>query len=123
MLGETEIPIQIEIDGKPVRSRTLATSIGAYVLVIATVLPDQAIDLHSTYTGHEHTDTLASHLLLATGAYDTISAQHDHDQLPVMYARRHCLYDHLHHLQDLLDRLGIAATIPLDERAVETIER
>lgn len=122
MLSETEIPIQIEIGGKPVRARTLASSIGAYVLVIATVLPDQAIDLHSTYTGHEHTDTLAAHLLLATGAYDTISEQHDHDQLPVMYARRHCLYDHLHHLQDLLDRLGLHASIPVEDTAITVLE-
>jgi len=117
-----EIPIRLLIDGTPTPAYTTATRAGAYVLVLATVLTEPAISLYSTYAGHERTNTLATHLLLATDAYETIAAEHDHDQLPVMYARRRCLYDHLHRLQDLLATLGIAATIPLEERSIEIIE-
>jgi hypothetical protein len=40
-----------------------------------------------------------------------------------MHARRRCLYDHLHQLQDLLQRDGAEANIPLDEQAIEAVER
>jgi hypothetical protein len=122
VVEQTYIPVKIALESKPARSETVATSVGAYVLVIDTVMPDHAISLHSTYAGHTHTKTLASHLLLASGAYDAVSAEHEHDEMPIMYARRRCLYDHLHHLQDLLDRLGIAATIPVEDAAIAAVE-
>lgn len=64
MAHREKIPITIAIDGQPIPSQTLATSVGAYILVIETVLPDHAIDLHSTYTGHTHVKTQATHLIL-----------------------------------------------------------
>ncbi len=64
MEHRSQIPIKIALDGQPVRSETLATSVGAYILVIETVLPDQSIDLHSIYTGHSHVKTQATHLIL-----------------------------------------------------------
>jgi hypothetical protein len=118
-----DIPIRLLIDGTPTPAYTTATSAGAYVLILATVLTEPAISLYSTYAGHQRTNTLATHLLLASGAYETISAEHDHDQLPLMYARRHCLYDHLHRLQDLLKNIGIDAQIPLDDAAIAAVER
>ena len=39
----------------------LPTSVGAYILAIETVLPDQAIDLHSVYTGHANVKTQVTH--------------------------------------------------------------
>lgn len=118
----SQIPIKIAIDGKPVRSSTLATSVGAYILVIETVLPDQAIDLHSTYTGHANVKTQATHLVLTPDLREATTVEHDHDQLPVTHARRTCLYDHLHQLQDLLQENGMQAHIPIDEQAVKAIE-
>jgi hypothetical protein len=123
VLEETDIPLHIEVNGKPAPSETTATSVGAYVLVIATVLADQAIDLYSTYAGHPHTNTIASHLLLAHGAYEAIAEEHEHDQLPVVHARRRCLYDHLHQLQDLLKTLGMQANIPVENAAIHAVER
>ncbi len=123
MVEQTHIPVKIALEGKPERSETVATSVGAYVLVIDTVLPEKGISLCSTYAGHTHTKTLASHLLLARDAYDAISVEHEHEEMPVMYARRRCLYDHLHRLQDLLDRLGLAAAIPVDDAAITAVER
>ncbi|MGH2878684.1 MAG: hypothetical protein ACRDK4_03635 [Solirubrobacteraceae bacterium] len=123
MNTERDLNLQIEIDGQPARSRTHATSVGAYILVIATVIPEHAIDLHSTYTGHQRTKTLTTHLRLARNAYGTIASEHDRSDLPVTHARRHCLFDHLQHLQDLLDELGLTATIAVDDDAIDVIER
>jgi hypothetical protein len=120
---QTDIPVKILLDGESVRSQTRATSVGPYVLVLDTVLGDHGIDLHSIYTGHEDTSTLASHLLLAPGLKDTIATEHEHESIPVTHARRRCLYDHLQHLQDLLQRTGADANIPLDEEAVAAVER
>jgi hypothetical protein len=120
---QNDIPVKIVVDGDPVRSRTRATAVGPCVLVLDTVLPERGTQLHSIYTGHEGTSTLASHLVLAPGLKDTIAAEHEHDAIPVTHARRRCLYDHLQHLQDLLQRTGADANIPLDETALAAIER
>ncbi len=76
------IPVKIAVEGRPARSETVATSVGAYVLVIETVMPDQAISVCSTYVGHAQTKTLASHLELAAGAYGAVSAEHEHEESP-----------------------------------------
>ncbi len=123
MPEQNDIPVKIVVDGDPVRSRTRASTVGPCVLVLNTVLPERGTQLHSIYTGHEGTSTLASHLMLAPGLKDTIAAEHEHDAIPVTHARRRCLYDHLGHLQDLLRDLGVDATIPLDEEALTAIER
>jgi hypothetical protein len=120
---QTDIPVQIALDREHVRSRTRASTIGPYVLVLDTVIPEKGIELHSTYTGHEGASTLASHLLLARGLQQTIAVEHEHDSIPVTHARRRCLYDHLQHLQDLIEQTGAEATIPIDEQAIAAIER
>ncbi len=122
MNHRSQIPIKIAIDGKTVRSSTLATSVGAYILVLETVLPDQAIDLHSVYTGHANAKTQATHLILSPELHEATTVEHDHDQLPVMHSRRTCLYDHLHRLQDLLQSISIDAQIPIDDEAIALIE-
>ncbi len=123
MHHRAEIPIAIALDDKPVHSQTLATSVGAYILAIETVIPDQAIDLHSVYVGHANVKTLATHLILTTAHSECLTVEHEHDQMPVMHARRTCLYDHLHQLQDLLQRDGTEASIPIDEQAIHEIEQ
>jgi hypothetical protein len=114
--------LKIALDGKLVHSETLATSVGAYILAIETVLPDQAIDLHSIYTGHAHVKTQATHLILTSDLREATTVEHDHDTLPVMHARRTCLYDHLHQLQSLLQDHGIDAQLPVEDDAIEAIE-
>lgn len=122
MPHRAKIPIKIALDGKPVHSQTLATGVGAYILAIETVLPDQAIDLHSTYASHPKTTTQATHLLLAPDVQECLTVDHEHDAIPVMHARRTCLYDHLHQLQGLLQRDGAEANIPVDDEAIQAIE-
>lgn len=123
MQHRAKIPIEIALDGKTVPSRTLATSVGAYILAIETVLPDQAIDLHSVYIGHPRTTTQATHLILTPDVQEALTAEHEHDQMPVTHARRTCLYDHCHQLQDLLQRDGTEASIPIDEQAIHAVEQ
>jgi hypothetical protein len=123
MPEQSELPVRILIDGKQVESETRVTSIGPYVLVLDTVIPESAVQLHSTYVGHKCTSTQATHLKLAKGAVrETTAIEHEHDSIPVVYARRRCLYDHLQHLQDLLADADIDASIPIDERAVTAVE-
>ncbi len=123
MNNRSQIPIKIAIDGKPVRSSTLATSVGAYILVLETILPDQAIDLHSIYTGHANVKTQATHLILTPDLREATTFEHEHDQLPITHSRRTCLYDHLHQLQSLLQDHDIDAQFPIDDTAIEAIER
>jgi hypothetical protein len=122
MEHRSQIPVKIAIDGKPVRSETLATSVGAYILAIETALPDQAIDLHSIYTGHANVKTQATHLILTPELREATTVEYDHDQLPVTHARRTCLYDHLHQLQSLLQNHGVDAQLPIEDAAIEAIE-
>lgn len=122
MTEEVEIPLPIRLDGDSVGSVTSATSVGAFVLVLDTTIPQRGIQLHSVYVGHKGVQTLASHLLLAPGIQETIAAEHDPATLPVWHARRACLYDHLQRLQDLLDQLDLHASIPLDDAALDAIE-
>lgn len=122
MEHRSQIPIKITLDGQPVRSQTLATSVGAYILAIETILPDQAIELHSIYTGHANVKTQATQLILAPSRHEATTVEHANDAMPVMHARRRCLYDHLHQLQDLLQGDGAQAYIPVDDAAIEAIE-
>ncbi len=122
MSERTPIPIEITLDGAPERFETRLASAGAYALVLSSVLPDRAIELHSTYLGHPGAPTRASHLMLAPGISDSESAEHDESLIPVMVARRRCIYDHLQRLQDFLAELGHTLQIPLADDALLAVE-
>ena len=122
MVSERQIPLPITIDGRPERAETIAYSAGAYVLALATTLPDRAVSLHSTYTGESATGTLSCHLLLAHGAYQAISAEHTHDELSLTHQRRRLLYDHLQRLTDMLADLGLDVRPHVEDRAIASIE-
>lgn len=107
------------------RSETLLTADGPYTIALSTTLPDRAIALHSTYLGSPQSPTTAiSHLVLAGGDTHTETAEVATDLLPIDHQRQHCLYHHLHRLQDLALEAGLgdlaaselhdgAATAPL----------
>ncbi len=122
MSERTPIPIEITLDGAPERFETRLASAGAYALVLSSVLPDRAIELHSSYLGHPGAPTRASHLMLAPGITDSESVEHDESSIPVMVARRRCIYDHLQRLQDFLAELGHAVQIPLADDALLAVE-
>ncbi len=119
----TPIPVPIAIDGAMVRSETLFAGVGAYALMLSSVLPDHATELHSTYLGHPGAVTRVSHLLLAPGLAESEAVERCTESVPVMFARRRCLYDHLQRLQDCLERCGHPGTqIPLEDAALHAVE-
>ncbi len=123
MAGREPIPLDITLDGQPERFQTLLLNAGAYALVLSSVLPARAIELHSSYLGHPGTPTQATHLLLAPGLSASDAVEHDHTAIPVIIARRRCLYDHLQRLQDHLAQLGYTAQIPLADDTLLAVER
>jgi hypothetical protein len=54
--------VTVLMDGTPTPGSTMIAGIGAYVLVIATALPDQAVTLTSCYLGRPHSSIAVSHL-------------------------------------------------------------
>jgi hypothetical protein len=107
-VGRTRLDCPIQLDRRHARSETLLAEAGPYALSLSTTLPDLALALHSTYLGHRNAaDTQVAHLLLCAETAETESRTVVHAELPVAYARRRCLYDHLHRLQDLLEAEGI----------------
>jgi hypothetical protein len=122
-----ELPLQVIVDGRerPSHSR-YAWSAGGLVLTITTVLPERglAFELTSTYTGHEDTDTIATHLTLAqdrAGEIDT--RRHPHERLNPVELARACAYDHAARLIEGLESNGRAARVELDEHTFAELER
>jgi hypothetical protein len=95
---------EIRIAGRAVLSETLFAYAGAFQLTLSTALPDEGMQLHSSYLGHESAErSSASHLLIAPAVGPRVwTVEHDPADLPVMYARRQCLLDHLAVLADEL---------------------
>ena len=120
-MGRTRLDCPIRLGGRAVRSETQLADGGPYALCLSTTLPDRAIALHSTYLGHpDAAETLVSHLALRGEDAETEGSTLPRAELPVAYARRGCLYDHLQRLQDLLEAegLGPAGVAGLDEAAL-----
>jgi hypothetical protein len=122
-----ELPLHVIIDGRRRSSHSRYTwSAGGLVLTIATVLPDSglAFELISTYTGHDDTDTVATHLTLsASRRGDIDSRRHPHEQLNPVELARTCAYDHANRLIETLADSGHAARVELDERTFGELER
>jgi hypothetical protein len=114
----------IHLRGRRARSETLLADAGPYAVCLSTTLPDFAIAVHSTYLGHGHAaETRVSHLLLVGGDAETEARTVLHHELPIAFARRRCLYDHLYRVKELLDaeRDGPVALVGL-EAAVAVVE-
>lgn len=74
-------------------STTIAT-VGAYVVVVATTLPDRAIGLTSCYLGELEGETAVSHLHLGPGPRERLNRRIlEAGQAGVAHART-CLLDH-----------------------------
>jgi hypothetical protein len=115
----------IRIADRAVSSETLFAYAGAFQLTVSTALPDEGIQLHSTYLGHEAAErSSASHLLIAPEGRPRLwSVEHDPANLPVMHARRHCLLDHLAVLADeLRQRTQLSVRLDVPPDALEQID-
>jgi hypothetical protein len=122
-----ELPLQITVDGRlrPSHSRYAWTA-GGLVLTFATVLPESglAFELISTYTGHQDTDTIATHLTLSQERDGEIeSCRHPHEQLNPVELARACAYDHASRLIEALSGDEHLARADLDELTFGELER
>jgi hypothetical protein len=98
----------IRLGGRLVRSETLLGDGGPYALILSTTLPEVGVALHSSYLGHpDAAEAQISHLALHNSDGETEAHAVEYERLPVPYARRRCLYDHLQRLQDLLEDEGL----------------
>lgn len=97
----------LTLGGRTLRSATRIAAAGGYVVTIATAIEPLGLELQSTYVGHEQAETHVTHLLLAHGVHEVEHRVAPHELLPVMYARRHLLYDHLLRLQDFAGERGL----------------
>jgi hypothetical protein len=116
----------IRIAGRGVSSETLFAYAGAFQLTLSTALPEEGVQLHSSYLGHEAAErSSAAHLFIAPGALPRVwSVEHDPATLPVMNARRHCLLDHLAVLADeLRERTQLEVLLDVAAGALELLDR
>ena len=75
-------------------SSTTIAAVGAYVVVVATTLPDRAVGLTSCYLGELDGETAVSHLHLGPGARERLSQRILEAGQPGVAHARTCLLDH-----------------------------
>ena len=110
--------------GNRVRTSTTVAGVGAYHVALATTLQDRGIELQSFYTGHDRLgEASVTHLLLAPRGRELRTEPRRNSEIPVMWARRRCLYDHLQCLADWLRELGHDdVRIDVDDHALSDVE-
>ena len=128
MSDRPTIELPIILDGQPAESETTYTWAGPYILSLHTVLPQHglALELHSTFVGHQGVATTAVHLVLGPPGHTPvrITAEHPHEQLDPTFAPRACAYEHAHQLIEVLDNLDIHAAVNVPgEQAFAQLER
>jgi hypothetical protein len=94
---------RIRIEDRVEDAETSIATPGAYVVSVSTTLPGVVAELHSVYVGHEAADTQITELRFAPHRKPETSVRTvPHQQVPVVYEKHGCLYDHLQRLQELL---------------------
>ena len=99
---------------------------GAVVVVLFGCVPELGLELHSTYVGHPGVETRVTHLTLGGGGPQraaTEAVARPDGELPVVFARRRCLFHHLQRLQDELAGIGHQTGIEVDDASVSELEQ
>jgi hypothetical protein len=120
------LDVDLVLDGRAAASETRYADAGAYVLVLSSCVPELGLELHSTYVGHPGVETRVTHLALGGGDAQraaTEAVAWPDGELPVVFARRRCLFDHLQRLQDELAGAGHQAGIEVDDASVSELEQ
>jgi hypothetical protein len=100
-------------------STTIAT-LGAYVVVVATTLPDRAIGLTSCYLGELDGETAVSHLHLGPGPGERLSQRILKAGQPGVTHARTCLLDHAAELRAVVSEVTEAhVTVDVGAQALE----
>jgi hypothetical protein len=117
--------VELVLDGRSTVSETRYLEAGAYVLVLCSCVPELGVELHSTYVGHPGVETHVTHLALGSASDRAVNEtmMRAEGDMPVLFARRRCLFDHLQRLQDELTGLGHRAGLEIDDGSVLELER
>lgn len=100
-------------------STTIAT-VGAYVVVVATTLPERGIGLTSCYLGELDGATAVSHLHLGPGPRDRLSQRILEAGQPGVTHARTCLLDHAAELRAAVSEVTEdRVTVDVGARALE----
>jgi hypothetical protein len=86
-------------------SSTTIAMVGAYVVVVATTLPDRAVGLTSCYLGELEGETAVSHLHLGPGPRERLSQRILEAGQPGVTHARICLLDHAADLRAAVSEL------------------
>ena len=121
------IDLVVKLDGRQVDSETTALWAGPDVLTVITVLPDRGVlcQLTSVFVGHEGVPTHATHLVRGPLDRETVLLwrDHEHESLDPIFRARECAYEHIQVLIERLTEHGFHASIEIDDRAFEQLER
>ena len=121
------VDLEVKLDGRRVESETTCMWAGAYVLTVATVLPDRglAFELVSSFVGHRDVATHVTHLTLgpAGKAAEIGAHDHAHESLDPMIRARECAYEHVQVLLQQLTSLGHDVSIDVPDDAFDELER
>jgi len=121
------ISVEVRIEGRAVESETTCMWAGPHVLVLTTALPDPelAIEVSSTFVGHEGVPTCSVHLTLGPSAAAPVisTARHEHGNLDPKINSRRCVYEHWQVVLEYLTALGYEATEHVSEDAFAELAR
>jgi hypothetical protein len=110
----------VQIAGHPVSSSTTIAGVGAYVVVLATTLPEQVLGLTSCYLGQPDGAIAASHLRLGPQRYEHLHAHVLPQPAHVTEHARACLLDHAAELQHTIAELtGAQVLVDITASALE----
>lgn len=127
MSNRRAVPLEVKLDGHTVASETVCMWAGPYVFVVSTTLPDRglAVEVHSTFVGHEGVPTAATHLILGPPDHSPLlsTAEHEHASLDPVLRPRDCVYEHADVLLEMLKGLGHSVGIDLADDAFGELER
>lgn len=128
MAGRPVIDLDLRLDDQQIQSETTCTWAGAHVLTVHTVIPrgDLALELHSTFVGHEGVEAHSVHLVLGPpGSRPRLTtAEHPNAELDPTLSPRACAYEHAQRLIEILAGLGHKPRIHvLGDGAFEQLER
>lgn len=105
----------LTVDGQSYIATTRWSQPAAHVLTAHTALPDPpfAVEIHSSFVGHETTPTVATHLLLGPIGveYSVHAKELDSQWSHPGTQQRACLYEHLTQIIELLSGAGHDARI------------
>jgi hypothetical protein len=115
---------ELRVVGERVPSSSHLLYSGGYQLTLSTVVPELALELHSSYLGHPDGETAVSHLQLRPDEPPaTLAELQPGRSMPVRKAKRLCLYDHLATLRELVaDTTAAEVRVEVADRALEVVD-